>query len=130
MAKCGRVFISNYVSLETTLLLCSKLGPGLSRVYLNFVEKSGVSEIFVDDEVSREAKKPFHADAGLSLTDSVSIVLARAFGIKYLGMFDQRSFRKYATDVMGHQKRPFGLVALVAISISALLVLKGKRSAP
>ncbi len=101
MGKWGRVFISNYVSLETTLLLGSKLGATLSRVFLDFVEKSGITEIFVDDEVNRQAKKIFRADAALSLTDSVSLVLAGALGIRYLGTFDQRSFRKYTNDIIG-----------------------------
>ena len=101
MGRWGGVFVSNYVSLETTLLLGSKMGPALARVFLHFVEKSGMTEILVDDEIIGQAKEVFRADAALSLTDSVSVVLARTLGIRYIGTYDQRSFRSYSDDIIG-----------------------------
>jgi predicted nucleic acid-binding protein len=101
MGKWGRVFVSNYVTLETTLLLSSKMGPMLPRVFLDFVEKSGITELLVDDEAQQQAKKIFRGDRFLSLTDAASLVLADTLRIRWLGTFDERSFRNRGKDIVG-----------------------------
>jgi uncharacterized protein with PIN domain len=51
MGNWGRVFVSNFVVFETTLLLQSKLGPGMAREFVRFVGASGISELVVDEEI-------------------------------------------------------------------------------
>ncbi len=97
----GRVFLSNYVTLETTLLLRSKMGPALPRTFLEFVEESGIVEALVDEETNRQAKEIFNADAALSLTDSASVAFLRSLRIRWLGTYDERSFRRYSRDIVG-----------------------------
>ena len=97
----GRVFLSSYVVLETTLLLRSKMCTALPRTFLGFVEESGMAEVFVDEETNRQAKEIFRADPALSLTDSASVVFLRSLQIRWLGTFDERRFRRYSRDIVG-----------------------------
>lgn len=101
MGKWGAVFLSNYISLESTLLLGSKMGRELPRAFLTFVEESGMTELLVDAEVDLQARELFRADQALSLTDSASLAIMRSFGIRWLGTYDERSFKRYSNNLVG-----------------------------
>jgi predicted nucleic acid-binding protein len=101
IGRWGRAFLSNYIALETTLLLNSKMGAGLSRAFLEFVDESGITELVVDDSLHRQARALFRDDNKLSLTDSASVALMRSLGIEWLATFDERSFRKYSKSIVG-----------------------------
>jgi predicted nucleic acid-binding protein len=99
--KWGRAFLSNYVTLETTLLLQSKMGPRLSREFIKFLRESGIAELVVDEGTHERAKELFGNELALSLADSTTVGLLEALKIERLGTFDQRSFRKYSEKVLG-----------------------------
>jgi predicted nucleic acid-binding protein len=99
--KWGRAFLSSYVVLETTLLLQSKLGPGIAREFVRFVGASGVSELVVDEDTHAQSKRLFLDDKGLSLTDASTMVLMKAVDARNVATFDVRSFSKYRESVVG-----------------------------
>jgi predicted nucleic acid-binding protein len=120
MGKWGRVFLSNYVVLETTLLLQAKLGPDVAREFVRFSGASGISELFVDEEMNAKSKKLFLDDAGLSLTDASTMVLMGVVNAKSVATYDTRSFGKYHESIIGpgyweslgqKERQVFGVIA-------------------
>ena len=52
--KFGRAYTSDYVVLETTLLLRSKLGVEAAKAMMNFLNKSGIAVLIVDEPILRK----------------------------------------------------------------------------
>lgn len=97
----GRPFLSNYIVLESTLLLRSKLGSSVAREFLRFAGASGITELIVDQGVNDEAKRLFSEDEALSLTDAATIALMRTIDAGNIGTYDKRSFSGYFESIVG-----------------------------
>lgn len=88
----GRVFLTNYIVLETTLLLASRISANLARKFVDFVAKSGIVEIVVDEPLYLKALERFRRDVRLSLTDAVTLEALGSLEIRWLATFDTKSF--------------------------------------
>lgn len=100
--KFGRAYTSDYVVLETTLLLRSRLGVEAVKAIVNFLDKSGIVILIVDEFIFKEAIKLFiKMPERLSLCDATSLVLMRKLGINTLASFDLRSFRGLVHNIVG-----------------------------
>ncbi|MCL5672627.1 MAG: PIN domain-containing protein [Nitrososphaerota archaeon] len=99
--KWGRVYTSNYVEIEATLLLGSRLGPSAARAVPSFLSKSGFKELLVDGPTHAKAVDLFIRDERLSLTDASSVLLMGVVGAKALLGFDTRSFAGRNVEVVG-----------------------------
>jgi predicted nucleic acid-binding protein len=101
MGKWGRAFLSNYVVLETILLLQSKLGPGIAREFVRFIGASGISELVVDKDTNAQSEKLFLEDKALSPTDASTMVLMGIVNARSVAAYDVRSFGKYHESIVG-----------------------------
>ena len=97
----GRVYTSNYVEIEATLLLGSRLGPSAARAVPSFLSKSGFKELLVDEPTHAKAVDLFSRDERLSLTDASSVLLMGVVGAKSILGFDARSFAGRDVEVVG-----------------------------
>lgn len=97
----GRVFVTNYVMLETTLLLSSRLGLRTARAFPQFVRESGIAQLFVDEEIHERALEYFSHEERLSLTDAATVEIMSRFKIGELATYDERSFTKFAKVIVG-----------------------------
>ena len=100
--KWGSPYLSSYVTLETTLLLKSRLGWAAARAFPGLVKEMGLRELAVDEETHRKAVTMFvGGERELSLTDAASVVLMDSLGIKTFATFDRRSFGRLEQGVVG-----------------------------
>jgi predicted nucleic acid-binding protein len=99
--KWGRVFVTNYISLESTLLINARLGPTVARALPKFVQESGVSEIVIEEDLHKKSLALFLSDDRLSLTDAATTVLVDVLNVGTLATFDVRSFSKRAAMIKG-----------------------------
>ena len=99
--KWGRVYTSNYVEVETTLLLGSRLGRAAARAVPPFLAKSGFKELVVDEETHSKAVELFDGDERLSLTDASTVLLMKVVGAKTVISFDGRSLGGRDFEVKG-----------------------------
>jgi uncharacterized protein len=100
--KWGGAYTSNYVTVETTLLLKSRLGWDLARAFPASTKKMGMKELVVDEGTHARAIEIFQRPGEeLSLTDASTLVLMDELGIGTLATFDGRSFRRHHTDAVG-----------------------------
>ncbi|HEW93583.1 MAG TPA: PIN domain-containing protein [Thermoprotei archaeon] len=100
--KFGKAYTSDYVILETTLLSRSRLGVEVVKAIMNFLNRSGIVVLIVDESIFKEAlkllsKKPKR----LSLCDAASIILMEKLDIKVLASFDLKSFRGLVPNIIG-----------------------------
>ena len=100
--KFGKAYTSDYVILETTLLSRSRLGVEAVKAIMNFLNRSGIVVLIVDESIFKEAlkllsKKPKR----LSLCDAASIILMEKLDIKVLASFDLKSFRGLVPNIIG-----------------------------
>jgi predicted nucleic acid-binding protein len=87
--------------IETTLLLKSRLGARTARAFPRFVKESGIGQIHVDEAIHERALERFSLDEGLSLTDAATVEIISRLRIGTLATYDERSFTKYAKDIVG-----------------------------
>ena len=100
--KFGRAYTSDYVVLETTLLLRSRLGVEAVKAMINFLKGSGIAVLIVDEPIFKEAFKLLvEKPEQLSLCDAASIILMKKLDIKVLASFDLRSFRGLVPNIIG-----------------------------
>ncbi len=98
----GAVFTTNYIVLETTLLLAARRGPATARALPDLIVGSGIKEQIVDGALHAEALKLFQRERSLSLTDAVTTLLLQSLRIENLLTFDLRSFAKHSGLVKGN----------------------------
>jgi len=100
--KWGSPYTSNYVTVETTLLLKSRLGPGPARLFPGHARRMGLKELVVDEESHRKALEIFEKGSrDLSLTDAATHILVDSLEIGTLASFDRRSFGPIKGTIVG-----------------------------
>ena len=91
----------NYFTLESTLLLHSRVGPSAARLFPRFTKNSAMTEIFVDEETHGRALELFARDKQRSLTDAVTVHLMERLRIENLATYDERSFGDRPSMIIG-----------------------------
>ena len=100
--KWGSPYLSSYVTVETTLMLKSRLGWAAARAFPNPVKEMGLKELVVDEETHGRALAMFaEGRRELGLTDATSVLFMDALGIGAFATFDRRRFGRLAQDVVG-----------------------------
>ena len=100
--KFGKAYTTDYVILETTLLLKSRLGAEVVKAMIDFLNKSGISILIVDEPIFRKALELLiEMPERLSLCDAASVVLIRELNIGVLASFDLRSFSGLVANIIG-----------------------------
>ncbi len=98
----GKAYTTDYVVLETALLLKSRLGAEAVRAMVNFLNRSGISILVVDEPTFRRALELLaKMPERLSLCDAASVVLAKELNIRVLASFDLRSFSGLVATIIG-----------------------------
>ena len=98
----GAPYTTDFVVLESTLLLKGRGGPAMARALIRFLQKGGISVVLLDEEAYAAAIALFeeHAET-LSLCDAASLVLMKNLEIQRLASYDERSFLGKAKQVVG-----------------------------
>jgi len=100
--KFGRAYTTDYVVLETTLLLKSRLSAEAAKAMVDFLDRSGISTLIVDEPILRKSLKLLvKIPERLSLCDAASIVLIEDLGIGVLASFDLKSFSGLVANIIG-----------------------------
>ncbi len=100
--KFGKAYTTDYVILETTLLLKSRLSAEAVKAMVDFIDRSGISTLIVDESILRKSLKLLvKMPERLSLCDAVSIVLIEDLGIGVLASFDLKSFSGLVANIIG-----------------------------
>jgi len=98
----GKAYTTDYVVLETTLLLKSRLGAEAVKAVIDFLNKSGISILVIDELIFKKALELLiEMPERLSLCDAVSIVLIKELNIRTLASFDLRSFSGLVANIIG-----------------------------
>jgi predicted nucleic acid-binding protein len=91
--KFGAPYTTDFVVLESTLLLRGRGGPGMARALIKFLNKGRISVMILDEDLYLAALQLFDERAErLSLCDAASLVLVKKLGIQKLASYDERSF--------------------------------------
>ncbi|MHA1593272.1 MAG: type II toxin-antitoxin system VapC family toxin [Candidatus Baldrarchaeia archaeon] len=100
--KFGQVITTDYVVLETTLLLKARIGSKTVEDFLRFLERSGIATVVVDEETYRRTVELMkkHPEK-LSLCDAATLVIMKDWKVKNLATFDLRSFGNLAVAIVG-----------------------------
>jgi len=100
--KFGKAYTTDYVILETTLLLKSRLSAEVVKAMVDFLDRSGISTLIVDEPILRKSLKLLvKIPKRLSLCDAASIVLIEDLGIGVLASFDLESFSGLVANIIG-----------------------------
>ena len=100
--KFGRAYTTDYVILETTLLLKSRLGVEAVEAMIDFLNRSGILILVVDEPIFRKALKLLiEMPKRLSLCDAASIVIIEELDIRTLASFNLRSFSGLVANIIG-----------------------------
>ena len=100
--KFGKAYTTDYVVLETTLLLKSRLGAEAVKAMIDFLNRSGISILVVDEPIFRKALELLiEMPERLSLCDAASVVLIKELNIRTLASFDLRSFSGLVANIIG-----------------------------
>ena len=98
----GAPYTTDFVVLESTLLLRGRGGAGMARAFVKFLKNGRISVMLLDDDVYSKALELFDERAEtLSLCDSASMVLMKKMGIQRLASYDERSFLGMTKQVIG-----------------------------
>jgi predicted nucleic acid-binding protein len=100
----GAPYTTDFVVLESTLLLRGRGGPGMARAMIKLLKKGGISVMLVEEEVYASALGLFEDRAEtLSLCDAVSVVLMKKLNIQRLASYDERSFLGMTKQLIGRR---------------------------
>jgi len=100
--KFGKAYTTDYVILETTLLLKSRLSAEAVKAMVDFIDRCGISTLIVDESILRKSLKLLvKMPERLSLCDAASIVLIEDLGIGVLASFDLKSFSGLVANIIG-----------------------------
>ena len=99
----GRPFTTVLVVSETTTLLRLRIGIDAAEAFLNALHESGVSLVFVDEELYRATIEVLrkYRDKPLSFADANIIATMSALGIEHLASYDERSFQGLVASIIG-----------------------------
>lgn len=101
----GRVFTTDLIVSEAVTMLRYRIGLNTALSFLNALKRSGVSILFMDEEMYEEAARNLkkYSDRRLSFTDSLTIAFSEKLRINRLATFDERSFRGLIKEVFGRK---------------------------
>lgn len=100
--KFGKTYTTDYVILETTLLLKSRLGIEAVEAMIDFLNRSGILILVVDEPIFRKALKLLiEMPKRLSLCDAAIIVIIEELDIRTLASFNLRSFSGLVANIIG-----------------------------
>ena len=100
--KFGKAVTTDYVILETTLLLKTKIGPEAVKNFLNFLEQSGITTITIDEETFQKTLKLVKKHPrSLSICDAATLTIIEDWNINNLATFNLRSFKNLAENIIG-----------------------------
>ena len=101
----GRAFISNHILDETLNIIKYRLGPEVSKAFLEtFIDSNIIDVLYTDAELEMNALKIFRKKLrrkGLSYTDAVTAALIKSHKIDYLLSYDLRSFKGLVENIIG-----------------------------
>ncbi len=98
----GAPYTTDFVVLESTLLLKVGGGAGMARAFIRLLKKGGISVMLLDEEAYAAALALFDERAEkLSLCDAASLVLIKQLNIQRLASYDERSFLGLTKQVVG-----------------------------
>ena len=98
----GAPYTTDFVVLESTLLLRGRGGPGMARAMVKLLKKGGISVMIIEEETYAAALGLFDERAEtLSLCDAALVVLMKKFNIQRLASYDERSFLGTAKQLVG-----------------------------
>ncbi len=99
----GRPFTTVLVVSETVTLLRLRIGLEAAEAFLDALRESGISLVFVDEELYRATIEVLRKywDKPLSFTDANIIATMNVLGIEYLASYDDRSFQGLVTNMVG-----------------------------
>jgi len=98
----GKAFTTDYIVLETTLLLKARIGVDAVKAILGFLEESGITVIVIDEVTFRKSLKILLKNPEiLSLCDAATLSLIEELNIETLATFDLRSFSSYTVNIVG-----------------------------
>jgi predicted nucleic acid-binding protein len=98
----GAPYTTDFVVLESTLLLKGRGGPGMARALIKLLKKGGISVMLLEEDAYLEALGLFDERAEtLSLCDAASLVLMKKLSIQRLASYDERSFLGMTKNVVG-----------------------------
>ena len=100
--KFGKAITTDYVILETTLLLKARIGPEVVKAFLDFLEQSGITTIIIDEETFKKALKLLKKHPkSLSLCDAATLTIIKDWSINNLATFNLRSFKNLTANIVG-----------------------------
>lgn len=103
--KWGKAFISNHILDETLNIIKYRLGPEVSKAFLEvFIDDGIVDVLYTDVDLETNALKIFKTNLqrkGLSYTDAVTVALIKSHKIDYLLSYDLRSFKGLIKNIVG-----------------------------
>jgi uncharacterized protein len=98
----GTPFTSDYVILETTLLIQRKLGDSACLSFLDFLRDGGLRTVAVGEELFELSVETLRQNfPKLSMCDSATIVLMNSLGIQSIASYDERSFEGLVQGIRG-----------------------------
>jgi len=100
--KFGKAVTTDYIILETTLLLKTKIGPEAVKNFLNFLEQSGITTITIDEETFQKTLKLVKKHPrSLSISDAATLTIIKDWNINNLATFNLRSFKNLTKNIIG-----------------------------
>ena len=100
--KFGKAVTTDYVILETTLLLKTRIGPKVVKSFLDFLEESGITTIIVDKETFEKTLKLVKKHPkSLSICDAPTLTILEDWNINNLATFNLRSFKNLTENIVG-----------------------------
>ena len=98
----GKAVTTDYVILETTLLLKARIGPEVVKSFLDFLEESGITTIIVDKDVFEKTLKLVKKrPENLSICDAATLTIIEDWNINNLATFNLRSFKNLTENIVG-----------------------------
>jgi len=99
----GRPFTTILVISEVTTLLRFRLGIATAEAFLGALQESGISLIFVDEDLYKMTVEVLHQyrDRPLSFTDANIIATMKTLGIEHLASYDERAFAGLVPSIIG-----------------------------
>ena len=100
--KFGKAVTTDYVILETTLLLKTRIGPKVVKSFLDFLEESGITTIIVDKETFQKTLKLVKKHPrSLSICDAATLTIIEDWNINNLATFNLKSFKNLTKNIIG-----------------------------
>ena len=100
--KFGKAVTTDYIILETTLLLKARIGSEAVKSFLDFLEQSGITTITIDEETFQKTLKLVRKHPrSLSICDAATLTIIKDWNINNLATFNLRSFKNLTKNIIG-----------------------------